>query len=109
MQAVQADFLRPFPFKDLAGVLAANILHFVPDSGKGAVLGQFLSALMAGGQLIIVEYNAARGNRAVPYPCKASAWLELAEQVGFEAGRVAARTPSSFLGEMVAISALRPV
>ncbi len=109
IRAVQGDFARPLPFRELRGLIAANALHFVPDSTKAAVLAQFLSALAPGGQLILVEYNATQGNGAVPFPRRESEWVHLIVQAGFERVRVAARAPSSFLGEMVAISGFRPM
>jgi len=108
IRAVQGDFTQTLPFRDLGGLIAANALHFVPDPRKLAVLGHFLSALAPGGQLILVEYNAGRGNPAVPFPRRDVEWEQLMVEAGFEAVRVAARVPSSFLGEMVALSGIRP-
>lgn len=109
IRAVQGDFTQSLPFRDVGGLIAANAVHFVPDPSKLAVLGHFLSALAPGGQLIVVEYNAGRGNPAVPFPRPESEWARLVGQAGFERVRVAARAPSSFLGEMVAISGFRPM
>ncbi len=110
IRAVQGDFTQSLPFRDVGGLIAANAVHFVPDPSKLAVLGHFLSALAPGGQLIVVEYNAGRGNPAVPFPRRdvgmgAVDW----SKPGSKAVRVAARAPSSFLGEMVAISGFRPM
>ena len=108
IRAVQGDFTQPLPFRDLSGLIAANALHFVPDPRQLAVLGHFRSALAPGGQLILVEYNAGRGNPAVPFPRRDVAWEQLMVEAGFESARVAGRVPSSFLGEMVALSGIRP-
>lgn len=105
VQPVHADFQDPLPFAALDGVLAANALHFIPDEGKGAVLRQFGQALVKGGSLIIVEYNAARGTGAVPHPLSAQAWTERLRGLGFDRVRVAARTASTYLDQMVAVQA----
>jgi SAM-dependent methyltransferase len=107
VSAVQGDFLRPLPFRGLTGLVMANGLHFVPDGRKGAVLHQLGRALAPGGQLILVEYNADRGNPAVPYPLREARLIELLARAGFHRALTAARSSSSFLGEMVAITARR--
>ena len=108
VRMVQADVLDALPFRSLDGILAANVLHFVPLEQKARVLGGFLRALKPGGKLIIVEYSAVRGNGAVPHPLTALGWLDLIKGARFSAARVAARVPSTFLGEMAAITATRP-
>lgn len=105
---VQGDFRHPLPFVELAGALAANALHFVPEAEKTAVLQHLRHAIRPGGRLIVVEYNTSGGNPAVPYPKSASEWLESIRAAGFPDVAVAAAAPSSFLGEMVALSAVRP-
>lgn len=109
IQVVRADILDPLPLRRLGGVLAANVLHFVPHDMQAGVLDQFLRALKPDGRLIIVEYNAANGNSAVPHPRTASQWLDLVKRVGYADARVASRTPSTFLGEMMSLTAVRPV
>jgi hypothetical protein len=52
--------------------------------------------------LIVVEYNTARGNPAVPFPLDEMGFLELARATGLREARVLARIPSTFLGEMYA-------
>ncbi len=108
IRAIQGDLRDPLPFRGLSGILAANTLHFITDSNQGPVLERLLGALAPSGQLIVVEYNAARGSRAVPYPRRVPEWLDLINSAGFVGVQVAARAPSSFLGEMVAITGKRP-
>jgi hypothetical protein len=76
----------------------ANSLHFVRE--KNAVVQLILSYLCPGGRLILVEYNADRGNMWVPYPLSYSTWEVLARQHGFVSTRRLAVRPSRFLGEM---------
>ena len=101
---VQADLGRPLPLRGLHGALMANVLHFFQDSLKPQVLSHIRQSLLPGGQLILVEYPTERGNRAVPYPMSAPQIVRLVEDAGFRRVHVAARTPSSFLREMVAIT-----
>jgi SAM-dependent methyltransferase len=107
--AVCGDFRQPLPFRWLSGIILANSLHFLPDTAKPDVLRHLRLSLKPEGTLILVEYNAQQGNAAVPYPMSAIQLIDLALSAGFTEAHVAARTPSSFLGEMVAIAALRPL
>lgn len=104
-QALLANFRMPLPLRGLHGVLAANSLHFVPDAGKDAVLRQVSFALRPGGRIVIVEYNATRGTGAVPYPETAEDWVRRLRRLDFDEAEAAASTPSSYLGQMVAVQA----
>src|SRR6185312_1071147 len=66
LHTVHADFTRPLDLPPLDGVVMANSLHFQRD--KDAVLRRMLNYLKPGGRLVLVEYNADRGNHWVPYP-----------------------------------------
>ncbi len=106
--ALQADFTAPLSMTRLDGALAANALHFVPDREKDSVLAGIAKSVRPGGRLVIVEYNAERGTGAVPHPHRARAWLGRLTRLGLRDATVAARTRSSYLGEMVAVQARLP-
>lgn len=101
---VRADFTRELTLPMVDGIVMANSLHFVKE--KMGVLSRLVRLLRHGGRLIVVEYNTIRGNSAVPYPLGDQGFLDLAEQVCLHEAHIAARVPSSFLGEMYAGVAL---
>lgn len=101
-----ADFREPLPTGPFDGVLAANSLHFVADPID--VLGRARAVLRSGGRLVVVEYDADRGNPWVPHPFSAARFPDLAATAGFRAAREIARVPSRFLGAIYAASAERP-
>jgi ubiquinone/menaquinone biosynthesis C-methylase UbiE len=100
------DFRDPLPTGTFDGVLAANSLHFVRDPIE--VLARARAVLRAGGRLIVVEYDADRGNPWVPHPFSAARFADLAEQAGFTRAREIGRVPSRFLGAIYAAAADRP-
>ena len=74
----------------------ANSLHFVRD--KAQVLPLVRGLLRPGGHLVLVEYDADRGNPWVPFPVSSRSWVALASAAGFEDTHELARVPSRFLG-----------
>ena len=84
----------------------ANSLHFVRD--KAPVLELARGYLRPGGRLVLVEYDADRGNPWVPYPVSARSWPALAAAAGFEGTHDLARVPSRFLGAIYSAVSLRP-
>ena len=90
------DFTDALPYGPFDGVLAANALHFVRD--REATLRAIRWALVPGGRLVIVEYDADRGNPWVPYPFSFETWQREAPCAGYEAPRLLHRVPSRFLG-----------
>lgn len=108
VQTIAADFTDPQAFTHLGpfdGVLFANSLHFVRD--KLAVLRQWVPLLRNGGTLIIIEYNAARGNWAVPHPFRDTTCLQLMTNAGLHNAQIVNREPSSFLGELYTARAVK--
>lgn len=102
---LEADFTDSLTFPQLDGILMANSLHFVRD--KAAVLAQLRSYLRPDGRLLLVEYNADRGNPWVPYPLSYPTWEKLSQEHGFAHTRLLHAVPSRFLREMYAALSLR--
>ena len=100
LHPIRADFRQPPSLPPIDGVVMANSLHFVRD--KQPILKQIAALLKPGGHLIVVEYNTARGNMAVPYPLDEAGFLNLAQIIGMSETRILAKIPPSFLGEMYA-------
>ena len=96
----QADFTRTLDLPPLDGVVMANSLHFLTNDEKKAFLTRLRGLFRPGGQLIVVEYNADRGNMWVPHPLSYPSWQKFAQDCGYtQAARLGAK-PSRFLGEI---------
>jgi trans-aconitate methyltransferase len=101
-----ADFRAPLPLAGLDGVLMGNALHFVRD--KRPVLDLVRGYLRRGGRLVVVEYDADRGNPWVPHPFSFPTWVRLAADAGFGEATRAGSIPSRFLGSMYCAWAAKP-
>jgi hypothetical protein len=84
----------------------ANSLHFVED--KTRVLGLVRGYLKRGGRLLLVEYDADRGNTWVPHPMAFDTWKDLASDAGFVETRRLATVPSRFLHRIYSALSLAP-
>ncbi len=102
-----ADFTRPLALPPLDGVIMANSLHFIKHGDKERVLEQIIGYLEPSGRLLLVEYNADRGNLWVPYPLSFPVWNGLATQVGLVSTRLLATVPSHFLREIYSALSLK--
>jgi ubiquinone/menaquinone biosynthesis C-methylase UbiE len=102
VHVVNSDFRQPLDIPALDGFVMANALHFIKHDQKHSVLNQLVKHLKPGGRAVIIEYNARRGNIAVPHPLDELGFLELAKEIGLQDVQIAARVPSSFMGEMYA-------
>jgi len=103
---VTGDFSTTLPPGPFDGVLAANSLHFVRD--RRPVLTGIRAALAPEGRLVIVEYDADRGNPWVPHPFTFETWRREAVAAGFQEPQLIHRVPSRFLGAIYGASCNRP-
>ena len=98
VRSLAADFTKPIDLTSLDGVVMANSLHFVRD--KAPVLALVHKMLKPSGRLLLVEYDADRGNAWVPHPMSFETWRDLADANGFSGTRKLASVPSRFLGRI---------
>jgi SAM-dependent methyltransferase len=102
----QADFTRGLDLAELDGIVMANSLHFVRR--KEPVLAALKEWLRPGGRLVLVEYDADRGNPWVPHPLSYPTWERVAAANGFAGTRLLARRPSSHLNAIYSALSLSP-
>jgi ubiquinone/menaquinone biosynthesis C-methylase UbiE len=107
LRTVAGDFRQPLPTGPFDGILAANGLHFVTD--PAAVLRAAANEVRPGGRVVVVEYDADRGNPWVPHPFSAARFRDIAAKAGLADAREIGRVPSRFLGAIYAAAAERPM
>ncbi|WP_338248063.1 class I SAM-dependent methyltransferase [Dictyobacter halimunensis] len=100
------DFTRHLDLPPLDGVVMANSLHYVRK--KDDLLQRVRGYLRPGGRLLLVEYNADRGNFWAPYPLSYRTWEALARQNGFAHTTLLERAPSRYLNEIYSALSIRP-
>ena len=100
-----ADFSLPLELPPLDGIVMANSLHFQRD--QLAVLRLIRGYLRPDGRLVLVEYDADRGNQWVPFPLSYRSWAKVAVVAGFRETRLLASVPSRFLGSIYSAISLR--
>jgi ubiquinone/menaquinone biosynthesis C-methylase UbiE len=103
---VVADFREALPEGRFDGVLAANSLHFVTDPVD--VLRRAADRLGPGGRVVVVEYDADRGNTWVPHPFSSERFVTIAVAAGLVEPREIGRVSSRFLGAIYAAVAAVP-
>jgi ubiquinone/menaquinone biosynthesis C-methylase UbiE len=104
--AQPGDLTAGLPAGPFDGVLAANSLHFVGQ--RDSVLAAITDVLRPGGRLVVVEYDADRGNPWVPHPFSFATWRSMAADAGLGDVRLLHRVPSRFLGAIYGAVAVRP-
>lgn len=107
VQTAALDFRRPFPdLRPFDGILAANALHFAPDSVR--VVERAAEVLRPGGRLVVVEYDADQRNPWVPHPFSFATWTQRATEAGYGGTRLIHRVPSRFLNAIYGAVSVRP-
>ncbi len=105
IRTLAADFTKPLDLGSLDGVVMANSLHFVRD--KAPVLSLVHDMLKPSGRLLLVEYDADRGNTWVPHPMSFEMWRAFTDANGFSGTRKLASVPSRFLGRIYSAESVR--
>jgi SAM-dependent methyltransferase len=102
LTTLTADFDRPFALvgRPYDGLLAANALHFVRD--PAAVIARLVPLLRPAARVVVLEYDADRGNPWVPHPFSYRTWQRIAADAGLVGTREIGRVPSRFLGAIYA-------
>jgi SAM-dependent methyltransferase len=101
-----ADLAATIAPSSLDGIVMANSLHFQADHAR--VVRHVATMLRPGGRLVLVEYDADRGNPWVPHPLSFETWRRVAVAAGLTEPRLIGRVPSRFLRAIYSAVAERP-
>lgn len=104
IRTIVGDFTERVELPRLDGVLLANALHYVPYDEQPRVLRDIARCLVAGGPILIVEYEHRGANAWVPYPVPFDSLATLARDAGLGAPVRIASQPSQFGGDIYAAS-----
>ena len=77
------DFIEPWPFGSVDGILMANSLHYVAN--QEAFVRSCESQMTSPRRVLIVEYDTNKANAWVPYPVNRSRLAELFSEYSFRA------------------------
>jgi len=100
-----ADFTKDLGFSEIEGIVMANSLHF--HRNKAPVLARVHGMLKEEAPLLLVEYDADRGNPWVPYPISFETWRTLATASGFSEPRLLDSEPSRFMSRIYSAAATK--
>jgi hypothetical protein len=99
VQCVQGEVARRQDLRELDGVVAASVLHFVPLESQQAALSVLASYLHSGGSLLLIEPEQKRGSLRVPNPLGFESFEYLAGQIGLRDVRRVAVVPTGWWSE----------
>ncbi len=102
LRLLEADFTGNLALPPLDGILTTNAIHYVPWQDQAVLLRRWRGFLKPHGRLIVVEYDADRGNRWVPYPMSFTTFGTTAQAARFAEPERIGSVPSRFLGRMYA-------
>ena len=104
--AIESDIAGRLQLPEpLAGVLLANVLHFLPNPSR--VLAALVPLLRADGRVVIIEYDRREASRWVPFPLPMDQLAALVESAGLSAPKIVTTRPSRYQGTLyVALSQL---
>lgn len=94
---IQLDFeTQALPVPPLSGILLANSLHYIKDTGK--LITRLRQHLEPQGSLVLVEYDTSTANRWVPFPVPLQKAEQLAIRYGFRNSHLLGTRPSVYHG-----------
>jgi precorrin-6B methylase 2 len=102
LRLLQADIAGPLTLPPLDGIIAANVIHYIPRQNQLALVQRWKEYLQPEGRLIAVEYDAETGNSWVPYPMSYTAFQELTWAAGFTEPVLLGTRPSRWLAPIYA-------
>jgi ubiquinone/menaquinone biosynthesis C-methylase UbiE len=105
MHYLTADFTGRLHLPPLDGLIAANSIHYTPDTRQ--TFQHLATFLKPGGSFIVIEYNTTSGNTWVPYPFTFPEFTALAQQTDLLNPELLATIPSQFLKEIYAAKAIK--